>query len=67
AQSNRAIVFCSSSGGAQAMRPDWEFEYIRCYLTTGGTRTLRKEISVNALGSIAAINADSWKLGGDVS
>jgi hypothetical protein len=39
-----------------------EIEYLKLWFTTDGTRTLSKEISVAALGSVDAINADPWPL-----
>lgn len=63
-QSTRACQF----GSATQQYPNTtQVEYLKVWLTTSAVRTLRKEISVAALGSIAAINADPWHQGADVT
>lgn len=66
AQSRRAIILASSTGRAQNLPKDWEFEYLTVHLTTGGERSLHKELSMEASGSVAGINADAWHKGGAV-
>jgi hypothetical protein len=58
AQTNRKLQFAPVT-----MPSDSEFEYFKVWLTTSSVRTLHKEISVDALGSIANINSDPWITG----
>jgi hypothetical protein len=59
--SNREIAFgCIGNAATSKLANDTDVEYFKVWRTTSGTRTLHKEISVAALGSIAAINADPW-------
>lgn len=68
-QTVRLLNFGSKSHAARTDGPplDAQFEFFRWWRTTGGSRVVHKEISVSAQGSIAAINADPWKRGGDVT
>lgn len=66
AQSYREVAFCALDTSVAALPSTWEVEYMKVWFTTGGVRTLRKEISVAALGSIANINADGWHQGSNV-
>ena len=58
-QTGREISFCGTSAGVNPAPSGWQVEYAECYFTTGGVRTLRKNVSGNA----ATVNADAWKLG----
>ena len=66
-QSNREISFFATSGGGSKVAGlgvgSVECEYVNAWFTTGGVRTLRKQIS----GSAATVNADAWKAGTDAS
>lgn len=62
-QSDRQFMLNTSNTGSVQLQDDLEFEYIRIWKTVGGTRTLHKDISVAAQGSIAGINADPWTVG----
>lgn len=59
-QTGRAVGFLSNTAGV-SMIPDCEVEYLEVYYND----TLHKRI--DASGGIAAINADAWQLGGDVT
>lgn len=59
-QSNRKVSFLGGTTGSN-LWPDTEVEYLEIYYNG----TLNKRI--DASGGIAAINADSWQLGGDVT
>ena len=59
-QSTRKVSFLGGTGGAN-LWPDCEVEYLEVYYND----TLHKRI--DASGGIAAINADAWAPGGDVT
>lgn len=59
-QSNRKVSFLGGTTGSN-LWPDCEVEYLEVYYND----TLHKRI--DASGGVAAINADSWQLGGDVT
>ena len=59
-QTGRAVGFLSNTAGS-FMIPDCEIEYLEVYYNDA----LHKRI--DASGGIAAINADAWQLGGDVT
>lgn len=62
-QTAREISFLGSSTGTNLAPSGILVDYLQCYFTTGGTRTLRKLINGNA----ATVNADGWKLGGNAT
>lgn len=62
-QTSRKINFGTAT---QFLKADSDVEYHKVWLTTSGVRTLHKEISVSALGSISAVNSDPWKVGGTI-
>ena len=60
----REIAFCGTTGGANLLPLGWQVEFVECYFTTGGSRTLRKNVSGNA----ATVNADlPWKNGSNAT
>lgn len=63
-QTNRKIAF---GGSTLTYKANTDVEYFKVWRTTSGVRTLHKEISVAALGSIANINSDAWKVGGTIT
>lgn len=63
AQTGRRLFFFTYVGNSPAMPGDWDVEYVKLWLTTAGTRSLRKEISLATHGTLAAINADPWTKG----
>lgn len=63
-QTTRKIAF---GGASQRHAADTDVEYHKVWRTTSGVRTLHKEISVAALGSIANIDSDAWKINGTVT
>ncbi len=63
AQTAREIGLLGTTSGTSLAPSGWQIEYAECYFTTGGVRTLRKNVSGNA----ATVNADAWKLGGNAT
>lgn len=59
-QTGREISLLGTTGGLNLAPAGWRVEFIECYFTTGGVRSLRKRVS----GSATTVNANSWKLGG---
>ena len=63
-QRSREISFFANSAGGNPLASGGvgsvNVEYARAWFTTGGVRTLRKEIS----GSATTVNADAWLRGG---
>lgn len=57
-QTIRRLSILGNTGGGNRLPEGVQIEYVRIWLTTGGTRTLRKEIAGNAV----TVNADPWKL-----